>query len=46
LTQTHGGDGLGENAKTGRNKVELNVTMELNVTISRDEQEQSLQVRS
>jgi hypothetical protein len=31
---------LGENAKTGRNKVELNVTL------SRDEQEQSLQFRS
>ncbi|MEY2520988.1 MAG: hypothetical protein QOF24_2747 [Verrucomicrobiota bacterium] len=34
---SQGGDGLGENAKTERDKVELNVT------ISRDEQEQSLQ---
>jgi hypothetical protein len=34
---TQGGDGLGENAKTERDKVVLNIT------ISRDEQEQSLQ---
>ncbi|MEY2483142.1 MAG: hypothetical protein QOK24_1670 [Verrucomicrobiota bacterium] len=34
---SQGGDGLGENAKTERDKVELNITL------SRDEQEQSLQ---
>jgi hypothetical protein len=34
---SQGGDGLGENAKTERDKVTLNIT------ISRDEQEQSLQ---
>jgi hypothetical protein len=40
LTQAQGGDGLGENAKTERDKVELNVA------ISHDEQEQSLEFRS
>ncbi|MEY2563665.1 MAG: hypothetical protein QOH88_1858 [Verrucomicrobiota bacterium] len=37
---SQGGDGLGENAKTERDKVTLNIT------ISRDEQEQSLQQTS
>src|SRR5256714_6612416 len=37
---SHGGDGLGENAKTERDKVELNITL------SRDEQETALQQTS
>lgn len=38
--QAQGGDGMAENAKTKRDKVELNITL------SRDEQEQSLQQTS